>query len=354
MHKKLELPEETDEVRITLAHGSGGKAMRDLVENEILPYFTNPLLSPLEDQARIPLHSFGPLGDRMAMTTDSFVVDPLFFPGGDIGSLAINGTVNDLVMCGAMPLYMTCGLIIEEGLPLSTLRAVLASMQKAADDAGVFIVSGDTKVVHKGAADKLFINTAGIGVVPKFVDIRADAARAGDVVIVNGSVGDHGATVMAARGDLALDADLRSDCRSLHQEVNTLLASAQVRCLRDASRGGIATVLNEFAESSGVRIVLDQHAVPVRDEVRGVCELLGLDPLYLANEGKFVAIVPADQAEEAVKALRKHPGAEQAAIIGRVETVSESRPYAGVSMQTTFGSERMIDMLAGDQLPRIC
>ncbi|CZF78844.1 Hydrogenase isoenzymes formation protein HypE [Grimontia celer] len=340
--------------RITLAHGSGGIAMRELVEKEIVAAFSNLHLAPLEDQARLDLNVLTQLGDRLAMTTDSFVVDPLEFPGGDIGSLAVNGTVNDLAMSGAKPLYLTCGLIIEEGLPLDTLRRILASMKKAADEAGIAIVSGDTKVVHKGAADKLFINTAGVGVIPQGTDFRVSQAQPGDVVIVNGWVGDHGATVMASRGDLGLEARVQSDCRSLYKEVCTLMEANEVHCLRDATRGGIATVLNEFAESSGVRIILDQSAIPVRDEVRGVCELLGLDPLYLANEGKFLAIVPDNHAEQAVEALRKLPGAERSAIIGRVAPLTDIRPRAGVSMRTSFGSERMIDMLTGDQLPRIC
>lgn len=340
--------------RITLAHGSGGIAMRELVENEIVAAFDNPHLAPLEDQARLGLEDMTKLGDRLAMTTDSFVVDPLEFPGGDIGTLAVNGTVNDLAMGGATPLYLTCGLILEEGLPLAVLRRILASMKQAADKAGVAIVSGDTKVVHKGAADKLFINTSGIGVVPPNIDIRANRAQPGDVVIVNGWVGDHGATIMASRGDLSLDAQIQSDCRALYPEVKALLDATPVHCLRDATRGGVATVLNEFAESSNVKIVLDHGVIPVREEVRGVCELLGLDPLYLANEGKFVAVVPPDFADSAIQALRKFSGAEKATVIGRVEAISDQRQRAGVSMKTAFGSERMIDMLTGDQLPRIC
>ncbi|WP_232313392.1 hydrogenase expression/formation protein HypE [Enterovibrio coralii] len=304
--------------RITLAHGSGGIAMRQLVEREIVAAFSNPHLSQLEDQARLDLSELTQLGDRLAMTTDSFVVDPLEFPGGDIGTLAVNGTVNDLAMSGARPLYLTCGLIIEEGLSLETLRRILASMKKAADEAGVAIVSGDTKVVHRGAADKLFINTAGVGVIPQGMDFRVSQAQPGDVVIVNGWVGDHGATVMATRGDLVLDTNVESDCRSLYQEVCALMCTSEIHCLRDATRGGIATVLNEFAESSGVRIMLDQSAIPVRDEVRGVCELLGLDPLYLANEGKFLAIVPEEHAKHAVDALRKLPGAEQSALLAEL------------------------------------
>ncbi|MDD1780702.1 hydrogenase expression/formation protein HypE [Enterovibrio sp. ZSDZ35] len=352
LQQKVDISREIQ--RITLAHGSGGVAMRDLVENEIVTAFSNPHLDALEDQARIDLRELTAFGDQLAMTTDSFVVDPLEFPGGDIGTLAVNGTVNDLAMCGAKPRHLTCGLIIEEGLSLDTLRRILSSMKKAADIAGVTIVSGDTKVVHKGAADKLFINTSGIGVIPEQTDISASGAQVGDVVIVNGWVGDHGATIMASREDLSLDTQLQSDCRPLYSEVNALLKSSAVHCLRDATRGGIATVLNEFADSSDVRIVLDQSAIPVRDEVRGVCELLGLDPLYLANEGKFVAVVPASDAENALRALKQCPGAENACVIGRVEAVTELRSYAGVSMKTTFGSERMIDMLTGDQLPRIC
>ncbi|WP_237322518.1 hydrogenase expression/formation protein HypE [Vibrio sp. vnigr-6D03] len=340
---------------ITLSHGSGGKAMRDLVEKEIVAAFENPLLTPLEDQARIPLSQLAEYGDRLAFTTDSFVVDPIFFPGGDIGSLAVNGTVNDLAMGGAQPLYLTCGFIIEEGLPLETFRQIVASMRRAADKANVAIVSGDTKVVHRGTADKIFINTSGVGVIASDVDIRADRAKPGDVVIVNGWVGDHAAAIMTKRNDLAIKASITSDCHPLTREVQALQkVCPDIHCLRDATRGGLATVLNEFAHSSQVRIVLEQSAIPVRPEVRGLCELLGLDPLYLANEGKFVAVVPQAYADDCVAVLRRIEGAEQAAIIGKIEAVAQHQPKPAVTTTTSLGSERLLDMLIGDQLPRIC
>ncbi len=340
---------------ITLSHGSGGKAMRELVEQEIVAAFENPLLTPLEDQARIPLSVLTDFGDRLAFTTDSFVVDPLFFPGGDIGSLAVNGTVNDLAMGGAQPLYLTCGFIIEEGLPLETFRQIVASMRRAADEANVAIVSGDTKVVHRGAADKIFINTSGVGVIPRDVDIRANRAEPGDVVIVNGWVGDHGAAIVTARNELDIKASITSDCRPLTQEVQALQkVCPDIHCLRDATRGGLVTVLNEFAQSSQVRVVLEQSSIPVRPAVRGLCELLGFDPLYLANEGKFVAIVPQAYANDCLAVLRRIEGAEHAEIIGKIEEVDKQHPKPVVTMRTSFGSERMLDMLIGDQLPRIC
>lgn len=343
---------EDGEECITLAHGSGGKAMRDLIEDVVLGSFANPLLSPLEDQARIELASLTARGDQLAFTTDSFVVDPIEFPGGDIGTLAVNGTVNDLAMSGARPLYLTCSFILEEGLHLSTLRRIARSMRREADAGGVSIVTGDTKVVPRGAADKLFINTSGIGVIPSRVDIRAGRATPGDVVIINGFMGDHGATILNARGDLALDIAIESDCQSLVEQVEGLrTACPDIHCMRDATRGGVATVLNEFAESSGVKIRLHEATLPVRNEVRGMCEILGLDPLYLANEGKFVAIIPADFADAALAALHAIPNGEDARVIGEV-VATTVRPQ--VVMVTAFGSERLIDMLVGDQLPRIC
>lgn len=337
---------------ITMAHGSGGKAMRDLIDDIILGAFNNPLLAPLEDQARIDLAQLTALGDRLAFTTDSFVVAPIEFPGGDIGTLAINGTVNDLAMSGARPLYLSCGLILEEGLPIATLRRLVQSMRKEADAAGISIVTGDTKVVERGSADKIFINTSGVGVIPKGVDIRADRAMPGDVVIINGLIGDHGAAILNARGDLALETTIESDCQPLCRHVEALLkACPDIHCLRDATRGGVATVLNEFAQSSGVKIRLNDAALPVRNEVRGMCEILGLEPLYLANEGKLVTIVAAEYASAVVAALQQIPGSEEACVIGQVvEPFGQGR----VVVSTAFGSERMIDMLVGEQLPRIC
>jgi hydrogenase expression/formation protein HypE len=336
---------------ITLAHGSGGKAMRDLIQDVILGAFDNPLLAPLEDQAVVELNSLAGRGDRLAFTTDSYVIHPLFFPGGDIGKLAVNGTVNDLAMSGASPLYLSCGLVLEEGLPVETLRLVAASMREAADIAGVSIVTGDTKVVERGSADKLFINTAGIGVVPAGVNISASRARPGDRVIVNGCLGDHGCAILMARNELALETDVESDCRPLADLVQTMLAICpDIHCLRDATRGGLATVLNEFARSSRAGVRIDETALPARESVRGACEILGLDPLYLANEGKLVAIVPAESADRLIEAMRGHPAGRESAIIGEV---LES-PAGVVMLNTGFGGGRIVDLLVGEQLPRIC
>lgn len=336
---------------ITLAHGSGGRAMRDLIDDIFVGSFDNPILSQLEDQATFNLADLVKLGDRLAFTTDSYVVDPLFFPGGDIGALAVNGTVNDLAVSGARPLYLTCSVILEEGLPIETLRRVVTSMQRAAAAAGVQIVTGDTKVVHRGAADKLFINTAGVGVVRDGVSCSAHSLQPGDVVLVNGELGNHGAAILAARGELALESDIPSDCQPLNGLVDAILeACPQVRAMRDATRGGLATVLNEFAQSSGVGIHLDEAALPIREEVRGMCELLGLDPLYLANEGKLVVVVPGDRASTVLAAMQSHPAGKDSHIIGKVVAAQ-----AGVvTLKTAFGAGRIVDMLVGDQLPRIC
>jgi hydrogenase expression/formation protein HypE len=278
-------------------------------------------------------------------------VDPLFFPGGDIGKLAVCGTVNDLAVSGAKPLYLTCGLIIEEGLPIETLERVIISMKQAADEAGVAIVTGDTKVVHKGAADKLFINTAGVGVIPEQADIRGTNLQHGDVIICNGFIGDHGAAIVDARGELALKSSIKSDCASLNHLIEAImLACPEVRAMRNATRGGVATVLNEFASSSNCRIVLDENAIAIRDEVRGICELLGLDPLYLANEGKLIMAVPADMAKVVIDTMQAHPLGKDSAIIGHVEATQKPQ----VVLQTAFGGERLIDKLVGEQLPRIC
>jgi len=336
---------------ITLAHGSGGRAMRDLIDQLVVPAFDNPRLAALEDQARIGLDSLARLGDRLAFTSDSHVVSPLFFEGGDIGTLAVCGTVNDLAMSGAVPLYLSCGLILEEGLDVAVLERVLASMARCARAAGVQIVTGDTKVVNRGAADRLFINTTGIGVVPADVEISASRAWPGDVVIVNGTLGDHGAAILVAREELALQGRIASDCQPLHGLVQTMLGACRdIHCLRDATRGGLATVLNEFADSSGVGIRLHEDALPVRPEVRGACEILGLDPLYMANEGKLVAVVPRCRAEATLAAMRRHPAGAEAAIVGEVL----AEPAGRVVLQTRYGSERVVDMLVGEQLPRIC
>ncbi|MBA2408937.1 MAG: hydrogenase expression/formation protein HypE [Gammaproteobacteria bacterium] len=325
--------------------------MRDLIDDVFVGSFDNPALAELEDQARFRLSDLLAHGDRLAFTTDSYVVDPLFFPGGDIGALAVNGTVNDLAVSGAKPLFLSCAMILEEGLDVDVLRKVAHSMRDAAKAAGVTIVTGDTKVVPRGKADKLFINTAGIGVIPKHVEIAANQARPGDAIIVNGLIGDHGAAILNARGDLALDTDLESDCQPLNGLIDALLAACpEIHSLRDATRGGVATVLNEFAQAACVSMHIIETALPIREEVKGVCEILGLDPLYMANEGKLVAIVPGAHAQTALEAMRAHPAGRDAAIIGEVSAA----PEGVVTMATVFGGERIVDMLVGEQLPRIC
>lgn len=334
---------------VTLAHGGGGRAMHDLIDEVFASRFGAGV--GVEDQARIALADIGARGDQLAFSTDSYVVDPLFFPGGDIGALAVNGTVNDLAVGGAIPLVLSCAVIIEEGLPIETLHRVADSMQRAAAQAGVAIVTGDTKVVNRGAADKLFVTTAGIGVIPRGIAIAAHRALPGDAILVNGFIGDHGATILNARGDLALEAPLRSDTQPLHSLVQAMLAVCpDIHCLRDATRGGLASVLNEFAQSAGVAMCIDEVRLPVREEVRGVCAILGLDPMYFANEGKLVAVVPGDRADAVLAAMRAHPAGVNAAILGRVA----AQPAGLVMLRTRFGGERIVDMLVGEQLPRIC
>lgn len=336
---------------ITLAHGAGGKAMRELIDEIFVQGFANPELAALEDQARFDLSALAAYGHRLALTTDSYVVDPLFFPGGDIGKLAVTGTVNDLAMSGAIPLYLTCGMILEEGFAIDELIKIVASMKATADAVGVKIVTGDTKVVHKGSVDKCFINTAGVGVIPETIAISATNAQVGDKILINGFIGDHGAAIVDARGELALESSILSDCQPLSDLVQTMLkACPSIHCLRDATRGGVATVLNEFAQSSKVGIRLQHQAIPVRPEVRGMCEILGLDPLYLANEGKLVAVVPASAAETVLAAMQAHPAGSNSAIIGEVQAAPQGR----VLLNTGFGGERLLDMLVGEQLPRIC
>ncbi|MBI5312538.1 MAG: hydrogenase expression/formation protein HypE [Methylocystis sp.] len=336
---------------VTLAHGGGGKAMKDLIDDVFVEAFDNPLLAPLDDQARIDLLDLAQYGDRLAFTTDSFVVDPLVFPGGDIGKLAVCGTVNDLAVGGALPLYLSCAVIIEEGASIDLLRQIARSMATTAQEAGVKIVTGDTKVVNKGACDQMFITTTGVGVVAAGVELGAHRARLGDAVLVNGLLGDHGAAILGARGDMALQSPIESDCAPLQGLIASLLnAAPNTRFLRDPTRGGVATVLNEIAEAAQVAIDIDETATPLRDEVRGFCEILGLDPLYLANEGKIVAIVPPDEAEPAVESMRAHPLGRQSAIIGNVVAGEPGR----VTMRTVFGGRRIVDMLVGEQLPRIC
>ncbi|HEY3778826.1 MAG TPA: hydrogenase expression/formation protein HypE [Rhizomicrobium sp.] len=336
---------------VTLAHGGGGKAMKDLIEDVFVRAFDNPLLSPLEDQARVPLHLLASHGDRLAFTTDSYVVDPLVFPGGDIGKLAVCGTINDLAVGGAVPLFLSCAAIIEEGVEIALLRQIARSMAQAANAAGVAFVTGDTKVVHRGACDRVFLNTTGIGVIRAGVLLGADRARPGDAVLVNGTLGDHGAAILVARGDLALEAEIESDCAALHELISALLAAAPgTRFIRDATRGGVATVLNETAMASGVSIEIEEARTPIREDVRGVAEILGLDPLYFANEGRIVVVVPPDEEGAALAALKSHPLGERARTIGRIENGEPGR----VIMRTRFGGSRIVDMLVGEQLPRIC
>ncbi|PPC80644.1 MAG: hydrogenase expression/formation protein HypE [Hyphomicrobium sp.] len=337
--------------KVTLAHGGGGKAMKDLIDDVFVSAFDNGLLAPMEDQARIDLAGLAQHGDRLAFTTDSFVVDPIFFPGGDIGKLAVCGTVNDLAVGGARPLYLSCAAIIEEGVELDVLRRISKSMAETARAAGVQIVTGDTKVVQKGACDKIFLTTTGVGVIRTDVHIGADRARPGDVVLVNGVLGDHGAAILGARGDMALDSPIESDCAPLNGLIEMLLTAApNTRAIRDATRGGIATVLNEFAQTSQAAIEIDETKTPLRSEVKGFCEILGLDPLYLANEGKIVVIVPPEEADAAIRAMRAHAYGAGAAAIGFVRCGEPGR----VTMKTVFGGVRIVDMLVGEQLPRIC
>jgi hydrogenase expression/formation protein HypE len=337
--------------KVTLAHGGGGKAMKDLIDDVFVSAFDNGLLAPLEDQARIDLSSLAKHGDRLAFTTDSFVVDPLFFPGGDIGKLAVCGTVNDLAVGGAKPFYLSCAAIIEEGVELELLRRIANSMAQTAREAGVQFITGDTKVVQKGACDKVFLTTTGIGVIRPEFRLGSDRARPGDIVVVNGVLGDHGAAILGARGDMLLDSPIESDCAPLNGLIETLLTAAPgTRTIRDATRGGIATVLNEFAHASQVAIEIDETKTPIRLEVKGFCEILGLDPLYLANEGKILAIIPPGEAERAIAAMDAHPFGKGSAAIGEVRAGEPGR----VTMKTVFGGTRIVDMLVGEQLPRIC
>jgi len=336
------------EDKITLSHGSGGKATHNLIEGVFAPAFSNPLLDRLEDSATIPLEG---TGQRLAFTTDTYVVNPLFFPGGDIGQLAVHGTLNDLAMAGAKPLGLSVGMILEEGLPIADLRRVVESMRAAALAAGVPIVTGDTKVVNRGSADKLFINTAGVGLVRPGAQLSSYDVRPGDKVLVSGPVGDHGIAVMLAREALDMEMDVTSDTAALHTLVAALLdAVPGVRCLKDPTRGGLATTLNEIALSSGAAIAIDETAVPVRPAVRGACEILGLDPLTIANEGKLVAVVPPEAAAAALAALQEHPLGREAALIGEVR----ADPPGMVFLRTEIGGTRVLDMLVGDPLPRIC
>ncbi len=332
--------------RVLLGHGSGGRLSADLVRQIFLPAFQNPALARLDDQAVVNIANV-----RLASTTDSYVVKPLFFPGGDIGSLAVHGTVNDLAVGGAQPLFLSAAFIIEEGLPLEVLQRVTDSVRKSADVAGVSVVTGDTKVVDKGSADGLFINTAGIGLVRDGVELSADRARPGDKILLSGAIGEHGIAILAQREGLEFDGAIASDSAPLHGLVDAILAATHcVRCMRDPTRGGLSSALNEIAEQSGVGMELVEDSIPIREEVKGACELLGLDPLYVANEGKLVAIVAPEATDRVLKAMREHALGSQAAVIG---TVTDSHRGL-VTLRTALGTTRVVDMLAGDQLPRIC
>lgn len=332
--------------RVDLTHGSGGRAMAQLVEELFERTFDNPYLRKRDDQAR-----FRVAEGHMVMTTDSYVISPLFFPGGDIGCLAVHGTINDVAMAGARPLFLSAAFIIEEGFPLADLKAIADSMAAAAEEAGVVVVTGDTKVVEAGKGDGVFINTTGVGVVPDGVEISADRARPGDRVLVSGTLGDHGVAVLSKRENLSFETEIRSDSAALHGLVAAMVAAVpDIHVLRDPTRGGLAAVLNEIARQSGVGMTLREADIPVDAAVRGACELLGLDPLYVANEGKLAAICAAADAERLLGAMRAHPLGRDAALIG--EVTNDSHRF--VQMETPFGGSRIVDWLTGEQLPRIC
>jgi hydrogenase expression/formation protein HypE len=331
---------------VLLGHGGGGKLSADLFRNVILPAFSNSFLDKMDDQATLEIG-----GVRLAFTTDSFVVKPIFFRGGDIGTLAVNGTVNDLAVGGATPLFLSAAFILEEGFPIASLRTIVCSMQRAAQRAGVQIVTGDTKVVERGSCDGMFVNTAGIGLMETSLRPSADQARPGDVVLLSGPIGDHGIAILAEREGLSFESEIVSDTAPLNSLVAAMLATgAAIRCMRDPTRGGVASSCNEIAATSGVGIQLSEAAIPVRPEVRGACELLGLDPLYIANEGKLLAICAPEDAEALLGAMREHPLGAGACIVGKV-----TRANPGLlTMSTSLGTVRIVDLLANDPLPRIC
>jgi hydrogenase expression/formation protein HypE len=332
--------------RVLLGHGSGGKMTAELIARCFLPAFRNPFLEKLDDQAVLRVK-----GARLAFTTDAYVVTPLFFPGGDIGTLAVHGTVNDLAMAGARPLYLSAAFILEEGFPLSELERIVGSMRVAAEAAGVLLVTGDTKVVDRGKADGCFVTTSGLGLVEHEHEISADQARPGDAVILSGPIAEHGMAIMATRAELDLETPVMSDTAPLHELVLDMLdTGGTIHCLRDPTRGGVATALNEIARRSGVGMVLDEGAIAVREPVRGVCELLGLDPLYVANEGRLLAVVDAKSADGIVERMRRRPEGLEARIIGHV--VDDEAKL--VVLRTRVGGRRIVDMLPGEQLPRIC
>jgi hydrogenase expression/formation protein HypE len=331
--------------KILLAHGSGGRLAHELIESTFLKMFNNPLLDKLDDSAVFELSG------RLAFSTDSYVVSPIFFPGGNIGKLAVCGTVNDIAMSGAKPLYLSLSLIIEEGFTIVDLDKILVSISETAKEAKVHIITGDTKVVHRGSADKIYINTSGVGIISDEVNISGKNAKPGDKVVLSGSIGDHGIAVLSQREGLSFSTKLRSDCAPLGGMVAELVANGlDIHCLRDPTRGGLSTTLNEIAKQSEVSIRIDERDIPVREEVSAACEMLGLDPLYVANEGKLVAILPAMEAEKALKIMRYSQYGREAMVIGDVEAGNPGR----VLMKTLLGTSRIVDMLVGDILPRIC
>jgi hydrogenase expression/formation protein HypE len=335
-----------DHKEIVLAHGSGGKLTHQLIQRMVLPQFRNEFLEPLHDGAVFSLN-----GSRVAFSTDSFVVKPIFFPGGDIGKLAVHGTVNDLAMCGARPLYLSVGFILEEGFPMADLWRVLRSMKEAADQAGVALVTGDTKVVDRGKGDQIFINTSGVGLVEPGANIHPSRARVGDKVLINGPIAVHGIAIMSVREGLEFETEIISDTAPLNGLVQSILAACKdVHVLRDPTRGGVASTLAEIAEQAKVGIRLEEVRIPLSEPVKGACEILGLDPLHVANEGKLLALVPAEAAEAVLAAMRSHPFGGEAALIG--EVVDDHRGL--VTMKTAVGGSRVVDMLSGEQLPRIC
>ncbi|MCX6013226.1 MAG: hydrogenase expression/formation protein HypE [Chloroflexi bacterium] len=333
----------TDE--ILLGHGSGGRLSNRLIQEVLISAFGNPILNKMDDSAVFDLNG------RIAFTTDSYVVSPIFFPGGDIGKLAICGTVNDLSMNGAKPLYLSNALIIEEGLPISDLKKIVASMKEAAEEAGIKIVTGDVKVVNNGKADKIFINTTGVGIIPEAVNISSSNAKPGDKIILSGTIGDHGMTIMTEREGLGMAGNLQSDCAPLNRLVaDMLIVSKEIHCMRDPTRGGIAATLNELSKMSQVSIIIEEEKIPVKNEVRAACELLGLDVLYVANEGKLLAIVPAEHAENILTVMKRSKYGHEAVIIGEVKNGNAGR----VILKTFLGSHRIVDMPLGELLPRIC
>jgi hydrogenase expression/formation protein HypE len=342
----------TDYEHVLLGHGSGGQLSADLIQRLFVPGFGGDVLSNLEDQATLRLDSGnGVKGPRIAFTTDSFVVRPLFFPGGDIGRLAVHGTVNDLAVGGARPLFLSAAFILEEGLALADLKRIVASMRAACEEAGVALVTGDTKVVDRGKGDQVFITTSGIGLVPEGVTLSIHNARPGDRILVSGTLGDHGIAIMSVREGIEFETVLESDSAPLHGLARAMLeVCPDIRCMRDPTRGGLSSSLNELAAASHVGVVLDEATIPLRPEVRGACEMLGLDPLYVANEGKLIAVVPPSDAERVLHVMRGHPLGKNAALIG---SVVADHPGM-VLMRSLVGGERVVTMLAGEQLPRIC